>query len=131
MALKHEKDVLQQLQLESEPPRPSSKGGRVVARFRRQKEEIKLLNRSIQAVQMLESGQISSEILSGTKGKRSFEGELAKEVKADMLERIRHFLTNCPSEKLDPDAALGRLHPPEEENLGKNAADALKAAALP
>ena len=97
MVLKHEKDVLQQLQLESKLPRPSSNGGRVATGL----------------------------------GKRSSECGLVKEVKVDRLKRIRHFLTNCPCEKLDSDAALGRLHPPKEEDLGKNIADFLKAAALP
>ena len=97
MVLKHEKDVLRQLQLESKLPRPSSNGGRVATGL----------------------------------GKRSSECGLVKEVKVDRLKRIRHFLTNCPCEKLDSDAALGRLHPQKEEDLGKHMADSLKTAALP
>ena len=90
-----------------------------------------MLNMSIQEIRVLRSGQMSPEMLSEPKGKRSLEGELVKEVKLDMLRRIRQLLTNCPCEKLDSDAALGRLHPLKEEDLGKNTADFLKAAALP
>ena len=97
---------------------PRSKGGRVMTRFRRRKEEVNILNNTIQAIQMLESGHLTTDILELPKrGKENFESDLATELKADMMERVRFFLNNCPSEKLDPDAALGRLHPAEEEAM--------------
>ena len=110
--------------MESEPPMPRSKGGRVMTRFRRRKEEVKILNNAIQAIQRSESDHLTADILEPPKrGKEIFERELAKDVKAYMMERVRFFLDNCPSEKLDPDAALGRLHPAGEEVVGRDAAD--------
>ena len=103
-----------------------------MTRFRRRKEEVKILNNAIQAIQMLESGHLTTDILEPPKrGTESFESDLAKEVKADMMERVKFLLNHCPSEKLDPDAALGRLHPLEEEAMGQDAANALKVAAVP